>query len=57
MRIQRTPLLNIYEQQLNNPICEDIYEKENNKEYKLTSEEDINKQLEKTRQIITNKID
>ena len=40
MNIERTPPLNIYEEQLNNQIYENVCEKENNKEEKIASEED-----------------
>ena len=40
MKIKRTPTLNIDKQQLNNPICESIDEKEDVKHDHLTSEED-----------------
>ena len=44
VEINRAPLLNIDEQHLKNTICEDIDEIEDDKEDKLTSEEDITQQ-------------
>ena len=44
MKIKRNSLLNMDEQHLNNRICENIDEKGNDKEDKLTSEENINQQ-------------
>ena len=38
-RIKRNPLLNIYDQQLNNPICEKIDERENDKEENIMTKE------------------
>ena len=40
MKKKITPILNYAEQQLNYPICENVYEKENYKEDHLISEED-----------------
>ena len=42
--MKRTPMLNIDEQQFNNPIYENIYEKENDKKDNLTYEEDRTQQ-------------
>ena len=43
-KIKRNPMLNNYEQQLNHPICENIDEKENDKEDNLTYKENITQQ-------------
>ena len=44
MKMKRTPMLNNDDQQLNHPICENIDEKENDKEDNLTYEEDRTQQ-------------
>ena len=41
--MKRTPTLNIDEHQLNSPICENMDEKEMDKEDRLTYEEDRTK--------------
>ena len=41
MKMKRTPMSNIYKQQLNHPICDNIDKKENYNVDDLTSEEDI----------------
>ena len=43
--MKRTSMLNIDTKQLNNPTCENIYQKENVKEVNFKSEEDRTQQV------------